>query len=75
MTATRAVAVVLAAVGALVVIPAFFLLAAVAAVALQGKPPDILSTTIGLVLLALGALALRSAWSRWHAAEPAPDRR
>ena len=73
MTTARIVAIALAAVGALVVIPALFLLAAVVAVALQGKPPDLLSTFIGLVLLALGALALRSAWRRWRAGDPAAD--
>ena len=44
------------------------LLAAVASVFMQGKPPDALSTVIGLVLVAAAAFALRAAWRRWHAA-------
>lgn len=44
------------------------LLAAVASVFLQGKPPDGLSAVIALALVALAALALRAAWRRWRAA-------
>ena len=42
------------------------LLAAVVSVFLQGKPADILSTVIGLVLVALAAFALRVAWRQWR---------
>lgn len=73
MTAARVIAVALAGLGVLLAVPALFLLAAVVSVALQGKPPDLLSTAIGLVLLAIGAFALRSAWSRWRAGGPAAD--
>lgn len=74
MTAARAIAVALAGLGVLLAVPALFLLAAVVSVALQGKPPDLLSTAIGLVLLGLGALALRSAWGRWRAGDAVADR-
>ena len=42
------------------------LLAAVVSVFLQGKPADILSTLIGIALVALSAFALRAAWRQWR---------
>ena len=41
-----------------------FLLSAVVAVALQGKPIDVLSATIAIGLVIVGAVGLRSAWRR-----------
>lgn len=70
---TRALAVLAFVLGALIGIFALFLLAAVVAVAMQGKPVDLLSSAIGLALLALAAFALRWAWRRWRAGGPAPE--
>lgn len=68
---TRALAVLAFVFGSLIGIFALFLLAAVVSVAVQGKPPDLLSTFIGLALLALAAFALRWAWLRWRAGDAA----
>ncbi|HEX4745010.1 MAG TPA: hypothetical protein VFW12_10130 [Candidatus Limnocylindria bacterium] len=62
----KIVAGVIAFVGAALGCFGLLLLAAVASVFLQGKPPDLLSTVIGLVLVALAAFALRAAWQQWR---------
>lgn len=64
----KVVAAVIAFVGSALGCLGLLLLAAVISVFMQGKPPDILSTVIGLVLVVLAAFALRAAWRRWRAA-------
>ena len=63
---TKAVAAIIAFIGSALGCFGLLLLAAVVSVFLQGKPADILSTLIGLVLVALSAFALRAAWRQWR---------
>jgi hypothetical protein len=63
---TRLVAGIIGFVGLVLGAVGFLLLAAVVAVFLQGKPLDVLSTAIAVVLIGLAAFALRTAWQRWR---------
>ena len=63
---TKAVAGIIAFVGSALGCFGLLLLAAVVSVFMQGKPPDILSTVIGLVLVGLAAFAFRAAWRQWR---------
>ena len=62
----KLVAAVLALVGAALGIFGFLLLAAVISVLMQGKPLDVPSTLIALILLGIATFALASAWRRWR---------
>lgn len=63
---TRLVAGIIGFVGLMLGAVGFLLLAAVVAVFLQGKPLDVLSTAIAVVLIGLAAFALRAAWQGWR---------
>lgn len=67
---SAAVSAALAAIGSLLGCGGLFLLSAVVAVLMQGKPLDVLSTAVSLVLVGVGALVLRAAWRRWRRREP-----
>ena len=63
---TKFVAGLIAFVGVLVGAVGLLLLAAVISVLAQGKPLDVLSTAIAVVLIAISAFALRAALRRWR---------